>query len=225
MVTEFRCGRGRTMSCLLVVCLPKSSDHFPSPIVLRPLCEEQIAHIRHAVSLTMIYALVLSVVFSFRSWSIPGTGGSKLSCAGHQTPFRRRTLVENWLVTGSSSAEIAYFLSQLKGQYAEGGKTSSSPNRFHLGLIAKKMPSGGCLYYFRISKYETILGFHSKHFKKQNKIYKPFPKGTVPIAVGTMITFPCLWTGGGGGAQKPPPLSATLDPVLSWPPVFSLTSL
>lgn len=67
-----------------------------------------------------------------------------MSCAGHQTPFRRRTLVENWLVTGSSSAEIAaYFLSQLKGQYAEVGKTSSLTNCFHLGLIAKKMPSGG----------------------------------------------------------------------------------
>lgn len=78
--------------------------------------------------------------------------------------------MENWLVTGSSSAETAaYFLSQLKGQYAEVGKTSSLPNRFHLGLIAKKMPSGGCLCYFRISKYETIFGFHSKHLKKTNK--------------------------------------------------------
>lgn len=72
--------------------------------------------------------------------------------------------MENWLVTGSSSTEIAaYFLSQLKGQYAEVGKASSLTNRFHFVLIAKKMPSGGCLCYFRISKYEKILGFHSKH--------------------------------------------------------------
>lgn len=79
--------------------------------------------------------------------------------------------MEAWLVTGSSLAEIAaYFLSQLKGQYAEVGKISSLTNHFHFVLIAKKMPSDVCLCYFRISKYERYLVVFQSIFKKKQHI-------------------------------------------------------
>lgn len=67
--------------------------------------------------------------------------------------------MENWLVMGSSLAETltAYFLSKLRGQYADVGKTSSLINDSHVALIAKKTPSDGCLCYFRIRRHEKIL--------------------------------------------------------------------